>query len=188
MMGNRTALIVAFMLLWAFTHAAEGQTTRVAHDKKVVARFEGDAERIHAQRETLRSRVPKVSVDATPAEIETNKQGLLAALAVARKDARAGELFTPDAIKLIRKIIGTELKGWKRNELRKTVREETRGVVLRVNSVYPPSRELVEMSPTLLLALPQLPRSMRYRFAGQYLAILDRDTGIVIDFMKNALA
>ncbi|MEJ7623384.1 MAG: hypothetical protein WKF34_05280 [Pyrinomonadaceae bacterium] len=187
-MGNRTALIFAFVLLWAFTSSVEGQTTRVASDKKVITKFESDAERIHVQRETLRSRVPKISVDATPAEIETNKRSLLEAMALARKDAKMGELFTSDAKKLIRKIIQTELKGWKRDELRKTVLQETRGVVLNVNSVYPPSRELVEMSPSLLLALPQLPRSMRYRFAGQYLAILDRDTGIVIDFMKNALA
>ena len=97
-------------------------------------------------------------------------------------------MFTPAAARLIRALIKSEFKGWERNELRKTVLEaDNKGVPLKINLPYPESKELVEMSPILLLSLPQMPKQLRYRFIGRGLAILDRENALIIDFMRNAL-
>jgi hypothetical protein len=56
-----------------------------------------------------------------------------------------------------------------------------------VNYPYPESQEVLEMAPTLLLRLPQLPKQLRYRFVGPNLLLLDRENGLIIDYMTNAL-
>jgi hypothetical protein len=43
------------------------------------------------------------------------------------------------------------------------------------------------MSPTLLLALPQLPKQVRYRFVGTNLLIVDRENHLIVDYMTNPL-
>ncbi len=82
----------------------------------------------------------------------------------------------------------TEFRGRDRAELLKAVSEpQRRGVPLRVNYSYPESKGLVEVPPSLLLRLPQLPGQVRYRFVGQNLLLVDRESGIVIDYIANAL-
>ena len=80
------------------------------------------------------------------------------------------------------------MKGRERVELRQTVFEaETKGVPVRVNAAYPESKELTEMPPSLLLALPQLPKQVRYRFVGTNLLLVDRESNLIIDYMQRAV-
>ncbi|HVF47914.1 MAG TPA: hypothetical protein VNA17_10145 [Pyrinomonadaceae bacterium] len=125
---------------------------------------------------------------ATPEQIEAHKTALRKAVLAWRVNARQGGLFTQSAAALIRNIIKSEFKGYEGAEIRQAVLEaDTKGVPIKVNVVYPESKELVEMSPALLLTLPQMPKELRYRYVGRNLVILDRDVGILIDFMKDAL-
>ena len=43
------------------------------------------------------------------------------------------------------------------------------------------------MAPTLLLRLPQLPKQLRYRFVGHNLLLIDRENGLIVDYMTKAL-
>jgi hypothetical protein len=63
---------------------------------------------------------------------------------------------------------------------------ETAGVPLKVNYTYPESKELVQVPPTLLLKLPQLPKQVKYRFVGRHLLLVDRENGLIVDYMLNA--
>ena len=75
-----------------------------------------------------------------------------------------------------------------RQELRRDVFEaETKGVPVKVNAAYPEAKELMEMPPSLLLALPQLPKQIRYRFVGTNLLLVDRESNLILDYMTNAL-
>jgi hypothetical protein len=72
--------------------------------------------------------------------------------------------------------------------LRETVLEaDTKGVPLKVNYPYPETKEFVEMPPTLLLRLPQLPKQVRYRFVGRHMLLVDRENGLIVDYMLDAL-
>jgi len=64
---------------------------------------------------------------------------------------------------------------------------ENKAVPLRVNYPYPESQELLEMPPPLLLRLPQLPKQIRFRFVGSNLLLVDRENGLIVDYMTNAL-
>ena len=139
-------------------------------------------------RERVEKKMPKLSKDATPEQIEVHKTTFQERMMAARAGAKAGLIFKPDIASFIRATLKDEFKGRDRAELRETVFEaETQGVPVRVNFAYPANKETVEMPPTLLLRLPQLPKQLRYRFVGRNMLLVDRENGLIIDFMKDAL-
>lgn len=158
-------------------------------DKTTVKTFEKRAKEYAKLRERLEEKMPRLSDEAKPEEIQTHKQQFQDRVRAARAGAKPGDLFTPEAARLIRAIIKDEFKGRERVELRDTVLREsdTKAVPLRVNYPYPDSQELLEMAPTLLLRLPQLPKQVRYRFVGRNLLLIDRENGLIVDYMANAL-
>ena len=168
------------------TQAAPALST---NDKKISVAFEKRAKDYSKLREDLEGKMPKLSKEAKPEEIETHKKQFQERVRAARAATKRGEVFTADAAALIRTIIKDEFKGRERVELRDTVLREsdTKAVPLRINYPYPESQELLEMPPTLLLRLPQLPKQLRYRFVGNNLLLVDRENGLIIDYMTNAL-
>lgn len=181
-------LAFTFQVTFSAAQSTLAQNAFPAADKQTVADFETRAKDYTKLRERLEGELPKVSKKATPEEIETHKAALQRSVQAARAGARQYEIFTPDAARLIRAIIKTEFKGRDRRELRETVFEaETKGVPVKVNVPYPESKELIEMPPTLLLALPQLPKQVRYRFVGRNLLLVDRENGLILDYMTHAV-
>jgi hypothetical protein len=140
-------------------------------------------------REDIEAKMPKLSKEAKAEEIEAHKKQLQESVRAARTGSKQGDIFTPDAVALIRGIIRDEFKGKDRVELRKTVlvESEVKSLPLRVNYPYPEVKEQLEMPPTLLLKLPQLPKQIRYRFVGRNMLLVDRENGLIIDYMTNAI-
>jgi hypothetical protein len=163
--------------------AAKSQSSQSA-----ASAFEARVKAYSNMREAIEEKLPKLSKDATPEQIQAHKESFQQAVRAARTAAKHGDLFTPDAAAHIRATIRSEFRGARLRELRETVMgPETAGVPLRVNYPYPESKELLEMPPTLLLRLPQLPKQVRYRFVGRNLLLVDRENGLIIDYMTNAL-
>ena len=192
------AAALALLMTFAPTLSAAAQSTAArsqdpraglsARDRQTVAAFEERVKQYVKLREGLEEKLPKLSKEATPEQIQAHKTAFQERVRAARAGAKPGLLFTPDAARFIRSTIRNEFRGRDRAELRKTVFEaETKGVPLRVNHPYPESKELVEMPPTLLLKLPTLPKQVRYRFVGRNLLLVDRENGLIVDYMTNAL-
>jgi len=156
--------------------------------REMVVGFQERAKDYSKLRESIEAKMPKLAKDSTPEQIEAHKTEFEKRVRSARAGAKPGELFTPDIATYIRATIKSEYKGTERKELRETVLEaDTKGVPLRVNYVYPETKELVEMSPTLLLKLPQLPKQLRYRFVSRNMLLVDRENGLIVDYMLDAL-
>lgn len=152
------------------------------------AAFEGRVKHYSTLREGLEATLPKLPKDATPEQITAHKAAFQELVRQARAGAKQGDIFTPEAAQLIRAAIREEFKGRERAELREAVFEAgLQGVAVRVNNTYPESKELLEMPPTLLLRLPQLTKHVRYRFVGPNLLLVDRENGLIVDYMTNAL-
>lgn len=157
-------------------------------DKVITSEFENRVREYTRRREALESELPQLSKQATAEEIAAHKSALLKKVLADGKAARRGYIFTPEAEKLIRSIVTGQYAARDRMELRKELAEaENKTVAVKVNAVYPEAAELVEMPPTLLLALPQLPKQVRYRFVGTNLLIVDRENHLIVDYMTNAL-
>ncbi len=139
-------------------------------------------------RESIEAKMPKLPRESTPEQIVAHKTELERRVREARPVAKRGQMFTPQVAAYIRRLIKSEFRGAELKELRATVMEaDTKGVPLRVNFVYPESKEMIEMPPTLLLKLPQLPKQVRYRFVNRHMLIVDRENGLIVDYMLNAL-
>jgi hypothetical protein len=139
-------------------------------------------------RARLVGRLPKISSDSRPAEIEAHQVAFGELLRAERADAKAGDIFTPDVSRHIRKVIQEEFKGARLRELRQSILQaDTKGVQLRINYQYPEVKESLEVPPTLLTKLPELPEDLRYRFVGHSLLLVDRGARLIIDYLPNAL-
>lgn len=179
-------LFVILGILGVQNAAAQGALS--TRDRQTMSAFEAKARAYSALRERIEEELPALPKDASAEQIEAHKTEFQKAVLAARKDAKHGDIFTPDAAVLVRKIIKTEFGGKNGADLRKKVLEaETEGVTVAVNTDYPDSVEKVDMPPTLLLALPQLPKQLRYRFVGTFLLLVDRENGLIIDYLTNAL-
>jgi hypothetical protein len=171
-------------LMWGTTFAQDS-----TQNKQVAEAFEKRVKAYVKLREGIEEKMPKLSTEAKPEEIEVHKKQLQESVRAARSGAKHGDIFTPDAAALIRGIIKEEFKGRDRVELRKTVlvEAEVKSLPLRVNYPYPEAKEQLETPPTLLLKLPQLPKQIRYRFVGRNMLLVDRENGLILDFMTNAV-
>ena len=192
-MGKRIIRIISIIGVAAFSIIsppllALSQNAATTEQPKTVAAFEDRVKEYVKLREKIEEAMPNLSKEAKPEEIEAHKKAFQEKVRAARAGAKQGDVFTPDIISHIRATIKREFKGKDLKDLRETVLEaETKGVPVRVNYPYPENKELVEMPPTLLLALPPLPKQMRYRYVGKHLLLVDRENGLIVDYMVNAL-
>ncbi len=182
------------MLIVAVCFVSVGTQTTIAQslapaDKNIVAAFEKRVKEYAKLRDDLATKMPKLSKEAKPEEIEIHKKQFQEGVRTSRVGAKQGDMFTPETAAMFRAIIKDEFKGKERVELRETVLKESenKAVPIQINYAYPESQELLEMPPTLLLRLPQLPKQLRYRFVGRNMLLVDRENSLIIDFMPNAI-
>jgi len=183
---------VAFALLASCAVGARAQgppqATVAPKHARAFAAFEARVKEYVAMRERTEEGLPKLPKDATPEQIEAHKVAFQEAVRAARARAKQGDIFAPEVAGHIREFIKSETKPKEKQEVRETVLEsEVKGVPLRVNYPYPETEELIEMPPALLLKLPQLPKQVRYRYVGRSLLLVDRENGLIVDFMTDAL-
>ena len=195
---RRLAMLVAFvastycLTLTLASPAAFGQAqgSRVAlsaAEQRTASAFGKRVRDYVDMRERLEERLPKLSKDAKAEEIARHKAAFQEMVRSARAGAKQGDIFTPEAVAFIRAAIRDEFKGRERKELREEVlvNAENKAVPARVNYPYPETQELLEMPPTLLLRLPQLPKQVKYRFVRNNLFLVDRENGLILDIMTE---
>jgi len=177
-----------------FFSAATAQTQQTSAtnlsptDKEAVKRFEGRVKDYVKLRNAVKAKLPKLSKDSTPAQIETYRERFEAGVRNARTGAKPSDIFNHEGSDYIRRTLKVNFVGRDRVQLREIVfNGETAGVRVRVNYPYPDQVELLEMPPTVLLNLPQLPPEVKYRFVGRNLLLVDRDNNLILDYMTNAL-
>ena len=192
--GLLVALSVCAATASAQTPAATPTTPAAAQavvPPKHKAAFEAFQARVKeyvALREGIEGKMPKLSKDARPEEIEAHKTAFQEAVRGARAGAKQGDLFVPKLAAHIREDIKADAPPHVKADVRETVQtSEVKAVPVRVNYPYPDTEEQLEMPPTLLLRLPQLPKQVRYRYVGRSLLLVDRENGLIIDFMTDAL-
>lgn len=199
-----SASIVSLVLLWlpyvtgaSWTFASTSVQQAVeplkpppvsSADKRTIVAFENRVKAYMKLRDRIKAKLPNLSKDSTPEQIESYRKSFEAQVRAARAGVKNGDIFRAGVAAYIRKTLRTEFQGKDRAELRDIAFEaETQGVPLRVNYPYPEKSELSEMPATLLIKLPQLPKEVRYRFVGRNMLLVDRDNNLIIDYMVDAL-
>lgn len=158
-------------------------------DSAILADFNARLERFVKTQRALLKQLP-ISEEATPAQIKARQDALAAQLREMRKNAKQGDIFTPQVAALFKRLISPEVREAPR-ETKQALQEEDGEVAqiwLKVNATWPASEPLTTVPANILGVLPQLPPDVDYRVTNKrHLILWDVDANIIIDFIYNAI-
>lgn len=190
--GTLALLLASSSVISSFEVRAQGpvqtKPTLTEHEKHLFSTFDRLVKDYLEQRKTVAGKLPKLSKEAKPEEIEAYQKKFVEQLQAMRAGTKPGYIFRPEFTTYVRETIQTEFPPRDKAEIKQTILEaENKAVPLKINYPYPESQELSQIPPTLLLKLPTLPKEVKFRFVGRHLLLVDTDNGLIVDYTLNAL-
>ncbi len=165
-----------------------GVTISPEREKQLIADFNRHVKDYLDQRKKVKSKLPALSKDATPEQIDAYQKSFVEALRGMRAGTKQGYIFNREFVAYLRPLIKTEFPPREKAQIRETILEaDTKGVPVRVNYPYPETKELTQIPPTMLMKLPVLPKEVKYRYVGRHMLLVDTDNGLIVDYMLDAL-
>lgn len=150
--------------------------------------FEKRVQEYQKLRQPLTKQVPPLKPTKVVDDIRSHQKDMAASIRIARKDARQGDLFTPEIATEFRRLITQTMTSREGPKILKSMRRaEPVALSLHVNDDYPAKVPLQSTPPTLLMNLPRLPKELDYRLIGRALAVRDCDANIIVDFLPDAI-
>ncbi|HVP27962.1 MAG TPA: hypothetical protein VMW35_02225 [Myxococcota bacterium] len=130
--------------------------------------------------------LPKLVETPSPVEISAREKAVAEAIRARRAGAKRGDVFG-DAGPAIQALVRADWSQRPSAERKAAWAELPPVSAPAVNAPYPPTLPLATFPPELLTLLPQLPKSMEYRFAGPHLILRDVDANLVVDVLPDVL-
>lgn len=141
-----------------------------------------------ALHQKLEASLPKLPENATPQQIDKNQRQFENLMRKTRATAKQGDIFTPQAQPVIRKLLANVFGGDEGKQLKLSVLDENpTKVTIAVNSRYPDTVPLSTIPPQILQTLPKLTEDLEYRFVGYNLILLDTHSHIIADYVSDAM-
>jgi hypothetical protein len=135
--------------------------------------------------------LPKLPREATPQQIDKNQRALEKLLREARATAKPGDIFTPEARPIIKRLLATVFGGPDGKQLKASIMDESQAAPsaakLIVDARYPDTVPLATVPPQVLQTLPKLTEDLEYRFIGDSLILLDVHAHVIADFIEDAM-
>jgi len=135
--------------------------------------------------------LPKLPKDATPQQIDKNQRELEKLMREARVTAKQGDIFTPEARPIIKRLLASVFGGPDGKQLKASIMDENQAAPsaarLAVNARYPDTVPLTSVPPQVLQTLPQLTEDLEYRFIGDSIILLDVHAHVIADFIEDVL-
>ena len=159
-------------------------------DAAVMAEFKSRVETYADLHKKLAKGEAAQKETSDPARIADAKAALAAKIQAARAGAKHGDIFTPAARPVFRRLIAPELKGEDGRDAKAVLKDDAPApgtVPFKVNAKYPEGQPLPSVPAQLLLTLPALPEPLEYRIVGQHLLLLDTAADLVVDYILNAI-
>jgi hypothetical protein len=165
--------------------------SNVNPDAGLIAEFRKKTDEYAKLRDKAEGIAPDIKRTEKPSEINKAEKSLADKIRDERPTAKRGDLFTPATQAMFRRLLRpTVTKGEDGAENKNIIRDdlpEPKDVPFKVNADYPKDTPLSTVPPDVLLALPQLPKEVEYRFVGKHLILYDAKANLIIDFMLNAI-
>jgi len=185
-----SGMILALLSTAAFANDITPPRQETAETKELQSRVD---EYLKLRKQAV-EHVPKLKIKAEPQELQAHKRGQLEALRTALSGAKQGDILTPAVQRYLKDVIRTEVKGRAGRAVKDSTKAgnpategSSKSVPLEVNAPYPDSAPLSTVPPTLLLRLPTLPKELDFRFVGRHLVLHDVQSGMIVDFILNAM-
>jgi hypothetical protein len=167
---------------------AQGATAqpKVNADARTMVEFEKRVKEYVALHKKLEATLPDLPKEATPQQIDVHQRALGKLIQEARVGAKAGDLFTPEMRKVVRRLIAQVFRGPGGRQVKSSILDEyTDSVRLQVNGRYPDTVPLSTVPPQILQNLPTLHEDLEYRFVGDNLILLDSHAHIIADYIPK---
>jgi hypothetical protein len=162
-----------------------------AADAQALATMDGRLKEYVALHKKIERALPTLPTQATPEQIDRNQRAFERLVREARTTAGPGDIFTPEARPVIKRLLATIFGGPDGRQVKESIMDENPvdpvALMLTVNGRYPDSVPLSTMPPQVLQTLPQLTEDLEYRFIGDWLILLDTHAHVIADLIDNAL-
>jgi hypothetical protein len=156
-------------------------------DAKALAGFLQRVNEYVALHQRLENSLPHLSKESSPQEIDTHQRALGQMLQRERRGAKPGDIFTPEAGAVIKRLLTKVFGGPDGPALKASIMDENPGIPdLKANQRYPDTVPLSTIPPQVLQGLPKLPEEMEFRFIGNTLILMDVHAHIIADLLPNA--
>jgi hypothetical protein len=166
--------------------SAQAAAQPVNADAKVLADFKGRLDKYVELRKSADDTAKPMKETTEAADISEAQKSLAERIALARKGAKQGDIFTPEVAALFRRLLRPELK---EKGTKEQIKDDNpgAGVPFRINAPYPDTEPLSTVPPNVLAALPALPEDMEYRFVQKHMILRDGRANLIIDYLLNAI-
>lgn len=193
-MQARLAVLIACMALAA---AAAAQTpanpdpdkpdftvtVQGTFDAETTAEFNRRVQDYDALRARLEAGLPPLVVTTDADEIEAFEHRLSDRLRHAR-GSRRGQIFTAPMEGQVKRMLAARADA---ATIAALMEDGPGEFDVDVNETYSKKYALATMPPNLLLALPDLPKDLEYRFVGRHLILRDARANMIIDEIPYAI-
>jgi hypothetical protein len=177
-----SALCISLQAGPALTAALANQQVSVNPLAKAMADFKQRVDDYLELRRAVTRKYPEVTETGDPAKISAREQALGKGIAMARANAKAGDIFGPVASHLA-KIVDEDWTSRSPADRKALLAELPLGLQLKVNQPYPTNIPLATAPPRLLARLPMIPEELEYRLIDRRLLLRDRDANLIIDVL-----
>ena len=188
----KTTPIVLLMpiLLTVAAGPSAAQTVPVT-DQEAVQQFQQAADDYVLMHRYLERQLPPMTVTADTETLRQAIAAMAAAIRTARRDAKEGDLFSPEVSDVLRYRIARSLhrRGLTPFDVLADQLADTGPVgvlALKVNGSFP-WKLAAGMNPAVLQALPPLPPELQYRMVGGDLVLIDLHADLIVDILRYAL-
>lgn len=189
-MGN-LGLIVALVFVSGAGGSVSASSRQKPHTNpqaQILQEFQDRVKDYVKLRDAATKELPEPKETKNPDEIRAAQDAAAARIRAARRDARQGEIFTPEIARHIRGLMQPEMEGRHGAETRGAIKDVQPGAVrLTVNARYPDDQPTPMVPPNVLASLPRLPEGLEYRVVRNALVLLDTKAAIIVDFIPNVM-
>lgn len=165
--------------------AASAQQAPVNAHAQALVEFRKRVDAYLQLRSAVTKTYPEVRETGDPAKIHEREVNLGKGIAMARVNAKAGDIFAPVSRQLL-KTVEDDWNSRSPADQRAILAEVPKGLALKVNQPYPPNIALATVPPKLLARLPMLPEELEYRLVDRRLLLRDRDANLIVDVLVGA--
>ena len=167
--------------------AATGQPNASA-DAAAIKQFDTAIAKYMAMRQKLASEVSGPVKNSSSTQINDASDALAGGIQRARQKAQPGAIFSPPVAGVIKRRIADTVRTEKLADTLADIDDEgTAGPSPKMHLRLPVTAQMATMPPSLLKALPKLPKELEYRILGQYLVLRDIDASLIIDYIPVAV-
>jgi hypothetical protein len=166
-----------------------GQKPAAAGDEAAaIAKFEVAIADYMKLRERLRNEIAGPVAGSTAVELTRASDALAAAIQRSRARAREGNIFVVPVTVVFKRRVDDVIRHDNLGAVLADIDDESPTVKTpSIHLRFPAASQMATMPPSLLAALPELPKALEYRIVGNYLILRDVDAALILDYIPAAV-